>query len=264
VLLGREGELRRLESLLATARTRRGGAAVLEGPAGIGKTVLLAEASVRAEASGFRVWQGAAQRAEAHGRAARLLAERGAPVAQVASHLMASQPSRDEWVVGVLRAAAREATFSGAPGSSVSYLERALEESRPPAVRAELLLELGEAQQQAGLPGATARIRDALALCMDVRRRAEISLVLGRMLLSAGDETASEAFLRGLAELPDGADDELAVELRGWHRTSSHAHAGPDAPAPEPDSSLLATTRQADAVRALPARPFCVSVRAIG
>jgi DNA-binding CsgD family transcriptional regulator len=166
---------------------------------------------------------GRARRAEAHGRAARLVADRGAPLARVAAHLLASDPGADAWVVDVLRAAAREATASGAPRSAVLYLERALEEAQGPSSRRELLLELGIAQHRAGLPGATQRMREALAVCSDARGRAEISLVLGRALLSGGDAEASEAFRRGLAELPDGADDELALELRGWYVTASHS-----------------------------------------
>lgn len=75
---------------------------------------------------------GRARRGEAHGRAARLVAERGAPLARVAAHLLASDPGADAWVIDVLRAAAREATAGGAPSSAARYLERALEESQWP------------------------------------------------------------------------------------------------------------------------------------
>jgi hypothetical protein len=96
---------------------------------------------------------GPARRAAAHADAARLAAGRGAPPARVAAHLLAADPGLDGWAVGVLRAAAGEALASGAPGSAVRYLERALAETQPQPVRAELLLELGEAQLQAGWRG---------------------------------------------------------------------------------------------------------------
>jgi hypothetical protein len=118
-----------------------------------------------------------ARRGEAHGRAAHLIEERGAPLARVAAHLLAADPGRDGWVVEMLRAAAREADARGAPGSAVRYLRRALEEASQRA-RAELLLELGEAQLRAGVSGATKHIREALDLSTDRRRRAEICLAL--------------------------------------------------------------------------------------
>src|SRR5947199_8880355 len=53
MLVGREDERRRLEALLAAARTGRSGALLLRGPAGIGKTALLRWAE--AAAYGFRI-----------------------------------------------------------------------------------------------------------------------------------------------------------------------------------------------------------------
>jgi DNA-binding CsgD family transcriptional regulator/tetratricopeptide (TPR) repeat protein len=54
-LLERSGELGRIESALAEARSGRGTFLVLEGPAGIGKTALLAAARTAAAESGMRV-----------------------------------------------------------------------------------------------------------------------------------------------------------------------------------------------------------------
>lgn len=102
-----------------------------------------------------------AGRAEAHRRAAHLAADRGARAERVAAHLVASDPGRDGWVVEVLRAAAREANASGAPASAARYLERVLAEAPPSTARADLLLELGEAQLQAGLAGAIQSMRQA-------------------------------------------------------------------------------------------------------
>jgi DNA-binding CsgD family transcriptional regulator len=155
-----------------------------------------------------------AKRADAHARAARLMVEGGTPLARVAAHLVLAEPARDMWVVEVLREAARDARGSGAPGPAVSYLERAVKEAPPRALRAELLLELGEAQLHAGLPGAVRTVREALDLHGEPRRRAEISLTLGRALFSAGDFVAARDVVRvGLAELPDGNDDLL---LEPW------------------------------------------------
>ena len=162
---------------------------------------------------------GPARRAAAHAGAARLTAGRGAPSARVAAHLLAADPGLGGWAVEVLRTAAGEAVASGAPGSAACYLERALAETQPPAVRAELLLALGESQLHAGLAGATHRMRQALELSADPRLRAEICRALGRALFSAGDwPGAADAFRRGLGELP-GVDDDLSLELRGWYLT---------------------------------------------
>ena len=155
--------------------------------------------------------------ADAHARAARLIAERGTGFASIAAHLLAADPGRDSWAIEVLRAAAREASASGAAASAATYLERAVQEAPPPAVRGELLLDLGEARLQAGLGGAIDRMEEALDLCPEGHRRAEISLRLGRALFSAGaDAAAREAFARGLTEGLD-VEDDLLLELRGWY-----------------------------------------------
>ncbi|HEX8120575.1 MAG TPA: AAA family ATPase [Solirubrobacteraceae bacterium] len=55
MLIGREAECERLESLIAAARDGSGGALLLHGDAGIGKTALLGFARERAEAEGLRL-----------------------------------------------------------------------------------------------------------------------------------------------------------------------------------------------------------------
>lgn len=175
-------------------------------------------------AAAVREDTGAGARRVAHRRAAELL-YRGGQVspARVSAHLLSCGPGSDGWVVNVLRAAAQEASASGLPEAALSYLERGLKEAASPAVRAELLFELGVTEQVAGRAGATQRLREALELTIDRRRRAEISLALGRALITAGDAAARESFKRGLAELSDG-EDELSLELQGWNMTSSYAH----------------------------------------
>jgi DNA-binding CsgD family transcriptional regulator len=137
----------------------------------------------------------------------------------VAAHLLAAEPGRDGWAAAALRVAAVEATRAGAPESAASYLDRALAEKLPAAVRAELLLELGESRLQARLGGAIEAFRGALDLCTEPRRRAEIGRSLGRALVASGDWAgAAEAFRQGLRERPD-EDDDLSLELVGWSLT---------------------------------------------
>src|SRR5262249_21474727 len=67
-----------------------------------------------------------------HERAARLLLEMDAPAEQVAAHVREMPRSGEEWVVGVLRAAARAAFAAGAPDAAIASLRRALAEPLPP------------------------------------------------------------------------------------------------------------------------------------
>jgi len=57
-LCERESELARVDALLAAARAGRGGMLLITGPAGIGKTALLAAARERADQAGTRVLAG--------------------------------------------------------------------------------------------------------------------------------------------------------------------------------------------------------------
>lgn len=57
-LVGRDDELARIERLLADAREERGGALVVRGEAGIGKSMLLRHAASAAESEGFNVVRG--------------------------------------------------------------------------------------------------------------------------------------------------------------------------------------------------------------
>ena len=57
-LCEREGELARVDALLAAARASHGGVLLITGPAGIGKTVLLGAARQRASRAGMRVLAG--------------------------------------------------------------------------------------------------------------------------------------------------------------------------------------------------------------
>src|SRR5215471_20845272 len=57
-LLERQGELARIDGLLGATRAGRGGVLMITGPAGIGKSALLAEARERAGRAGARVLAG--------------------------------------------------------------------------------------------------------------------------------------------------------------------------------------------------------------
>jgi len=124
----------------------------------------------------------AAERAGAHGRAARLLAACHASADHVAEHLLLTAPAGDGWVVGQLRGAARAATAGGAPESAAAYLRRALAEPSPDEVGASLLLDLGRAELSAGHPGWEQHLTAAVAAAGDDTARTAAGLLLGTAL----------------------------------------------------------------------------------
>jgi DNA-binding CsgD family transcriptional regulator len=123
-----------------------------------------------------------AERAEAHRRAARLLAEGAVGVPRVAEHLLAAAAAGDCWVVDQLVAAARAATASGAPDSAAVYLRRALAEPPSPEAEAGLLLELGLAELSAGEAGWEEHLDAAVAAACEDEARVAATLALASAL----------------------------------------------------------------------------------
>lgn len=161
-------------------------------------------------------------RALRHRQAARVLADMGGTVGQVANQLLGADPAGDPWTVGVLRSAAADARARGAPGAAVVLLERACAEMRS-SVDADLLLELGRAALAAlDVPTAI----DALARAMDgaeATSRAAAALELARALLHAG--RAQDALRLMETELRAGG--AIDAELRTWLEVEYALHAGP-------------------------------------
>jgi hypothetical protein len=133
-----------------------------------------------------------------HERATRLLAEAGAPIEQVAAHLLAVPARGDEWVVEALRRAAGTALRQGAADSAAAYLGRALAEPPPADQRPQVLLELGRAEVLTSGPAAGEHLREAYALLREPLARATAAQLLGRALLFTGlpDEGAAGASRR--------------------------------------------------------------------
>jgi DNA-binding CsgD family transcriptional regulator len=167
------------------------------------------------------------RRAQLHRQAAALLAGDGAADECVSAHLLESPPAEDGEVVATLRATARRAFARGAPASAVRYLDRALREPPPTAVRPELLAELGRAEGATGGQEAVAYLTEAIELTGDARTRATLLLELSRLLHDRGRlDEACEACLRGRAELDGDSDgdkpaDELAAGLDAGYLTSA-------------------------------------------
>src|SRR5215207_1342062 len=145
----------------------------------------------------------ASERASMQRRAAELLA--GDPE-QAAVHLLAADPHGDPQAVVMLRAGARAAQARGAPDSAVRYLRRALAEPPAPAVRTELLAEVGLAQHLLGEADATELLLEAFELTETQPARATIGLALVHELLDsrpAQGERAVAVFERALEGLED-------------------------------------------------------------
>ncbi|MER5429161.1 BTAD domain-containing putative transcriptional regulator [Streptomyces sp. NPDC002588] len=159
-----------------------------------------------------------------HERAARALHTAGAPLQQVAAHLLLTPRRADPWAVDLLRTAAREAVGRGAADAAVTYLTRALDEPPGPDRRPDVLLELGRAETLGNGPAAVEHLGQAYETLPDPARRATAALALARTLVFAGGPGQATAFARRAAgELPaeftDARQGLLALE-----RTSGFMH----------------------------------------
>ena len=153
------------------------------------------------------------ERASAHARAARLLAERQAEPERIASHLRSTEPSGDEWTFERLSAAGERALAQGSPAIAIEFLRRALEEPPSEHERPELLARLGSVEVRAGRRQGIPRLRDAHAITIEPSRRAEIARELAGALIFSGHATEAAALLvRALDEL-EGTVSEPDPEL---------------------------------------------------
>jgi DNA-binding CsgD family transcriptional regulator len=148
---------------------------------------------------------GGALLAVEHRRAARLLAEHGAPAERIAPHLLAVEPQADADVVEGLRAGAAAASARGAPDIAATYLSRAMAEPPAPGQRLAVLTELGSALGMANRPGEAA---DALLAALDLTTeavlRADLALRLGAFMVQAGrTRQAASMFLTARRALGD-------------------------------------------------------------
>src|SRR3954452_8566991 len=175
----------------------------------------------------------AGARAAMHARAARLLAEDGAPPDLVAAHLVPAHAEGSAWAVDALRSAARRAMAGGAPRGAVTLLRRTLAEPPPAGQRRDVLVELASAEAAAGDANAPERFEQALELIDGPRERAELTQTLARVLTALGrPREAADALDSALAHLAGDRDEDLALALQAtWVSISRgdvemRAHAG--------------------------------------
>ncbi|MEU8197968.1 AAA family ATPase [Microbispora amethystogenes] len=211
-VLGEEAEPRLAAELaggpetLARGRDELVAAGVLRGG---GRLEFVHDLTRHAVYSGIAV----VERSRLHRRAAELLAD-GRPSPLVATHLLETLPSGDEWVVDTLVAAAEHAASRGAPRSALAFLERALQEPPAPQAIAGLVRMAGEIAHWFDWPAAIGYLRRAAALAPDAAARAEVTELFGRaVVLNGRSADAITLMENALAELGDG-HAELDHRLR--------------------------------------------------
>jgi DNA-binding CsgD family transcriptional regulator len=154
--------------------------------------------------AGISAELGTGERAQAHSRAARLLAADGAEPQELAPHLIATEPAGDESVVATLRRAARWARERGSLETANACLARAIREPPAPSEQSALLFELGTVEVRLGLGDASEHIRSAREASGDAAERATASAELALALLQHDRwREAVEILERALAELGD-------------------------------------------------------------
>ncbi|MBV9193239.1 MAG: AAA family ATPase [Solirubrobacterales bacterium] len=221
------GELARAAAVLGEAELRlAAGLAALEPSAGVVAADELAAAGILEQGRPLRFVHpivraavetdlSPGERARLHAAAAHLLEDEGASTDRIAAHLLATDPTGDDWVVESLRAAASAAVANGATDSALAYLRRALAEPPSAPLRPDVLLELGFAESYAGDPQAVADLEAALATAVDATAQVSITLALGRMLQIGGrNREALAVFDRTRARLANG-DPSGAIMLEG-------------------------------------------------
>lgn len=141
------------------------------------------------------------ERGRLHEHAARVLHERGADDAEVAAHLIATEPIGEAWAVEALCRGAAQCLAEGGPEAAARRYERALREPLEATARAETEAALGQAELAAGRPAGAGRVEHAMS-ALPARRQAELLLDLGNALQVQGrPDEAAAIFARGIAAL---------------------------------------------------------------
>jgi DNA-binding CsgD family transcriptional regulator len=119
---------------------------------------------------------GHARRARVHAEAARILDAHGAPLAQVASHLLLTEPMGDEWTSRTLELAAQHYADSAQWRLAVRYYSRVLAELPRANIRPRLLVALANAEAAIGERKCLDHLREAAALGADPVELAQAAL----------------------------------------------------------------------------------------
>jgi DNA-binding CsgD family transcriptional regulator len=157
---------------------------------------------------------GSHERAEAHARAASLLATGGASAERVAAQIVEAEPSGDAGRVELLRRVGADALVRGAPAAAAAWYERALAEPPRSATKPAVLLELGSAELRlGGGAGAIGHLTSAAGLISEPAPRATAARLLANALDWSGDADAAVDAIESALEVVAPHDRELALLL---------------------------------------------------
>jgi DNA-binding CsgD family transcriptional regulator len=163
----------------------------------------------------------------AHARAGRILADVGAPLEEVAAHLMRSPARADPWVVETLVAAGRLELQRGSPETAEPLLARAAAEPPPPSERSEVTLALARARAQTGHPDAIATAHRAIELATDPGEKTAARIQLIRTIGLKGDFRSAVSLIEDQTS-ENALDSEMALqveaELLGLARLNGDTH----------------------------------------
>ncbi|MFI1304143.1 ATP-binding protein [Streptomyces sioyaensis] len=153
------------------------------------------------------------QLAQAHQRAARLLLDAGARVEQVAGHLLLTTlPATEDWAVSVLREAAREASFRGAPALAVDLLRRCLPAQGQPPEDTSVLVELGLAEASVDPQASVRHLQAALPHVHEPSLRFRVLSSLASGLVRSGQSLQAVRLLADQAPSVHDADLQRLLE----------------------------------------------------
>ncbi|MEV7403097.1 AAA family ATPase [Streptomyces sp. NPDC091267] len=161
--------------------------------------------------------QSYAERADAHSRAANILAQSGADSQQIAAHLLLTSATGDPAQMQLLQTAVSDALEQGAPESALKYLRRCLlEPVRNEGERLELLESLGHVALRVDLEAAVASLYQAYELASTPGDQSRIGYSLGVALLySSRNHEARKILERSLSRVPPG-ESELQQKILAY------------------------------------------------
>ncbi|HET6773206.1 MAG TPA: AAA family ATPase [Acidimicrobiales bacterium] len=154
---------------------------------------------------------GPRERAEAHARAAGVLAAMGASDERIAAQLAEAEPVGDEARVELLRRVAADALRRGAPAAAVAWLRRALAEPPPPEVGGTVLLELATAELRIAAPEATEHLATAVELIREPEPLSRAVRLLANAYTWARESDRAVEVLAAAVLVVEPADRELAL-----------------------------------------------------
>lgn len=157
-----------------------------------------------------------AERAQAHERAAGILATHDRPTDTIAAQLLLSAPRGNPEVIERLSVAAELALGRAAPATAVQYLRRALAEPPAPEARADVLAALGRAELITRDPEAVAHLQAAREQATDLVERGRLATLLCDALTISGHFTEARELALEATEALGATSPEVRADLEFW------------------------------------------------